>query len=673
MRSRLTAAVLATLFAATGLIGCPQPVEEPPREASDVQLLFDPALPDGFWSFPFPNDLRLIEGPDGGMHPDLWDFPDPGESETLRSFIEFASTQQGGFGLNAPTYFRFDGPIEELTYDKAAAGDAQGCAGPVRIVDVDIDSPFFGECLPVRYRWQQSDMGDPWLGDNMAMIGPWWGFPMRGATTYAVYMVDVQDTAGRWLEGPAGLQALLAGTSSDAALQAVYQPLADLLAADPGALGDLSDEGPRWIAAATVFTTQDLMVEMELLADRVLSDPDLPAWNEDELFELHDDHPEYTSDYPLFEGSYTALNFQEGELPYMEEGGGFVWEGDDPIPQWEESIPFVIGGARAAWEQPDAGWPLILHAHGTGGDRYSHLSGGSPPAGISSARGFVSIGIPQPIHGDRWPDGNELAISLYSFNYFNPDSGVSMFRQAALDTVALARFVREEMAEGGAIAQAHPELRINPDEVYFLGHSQGGITGAIALPFTEGVKGWVFSGAGGGLSMTIMQREDPLVIRDALLIATGAPEGIDAFEMHPLVGLVQAAAERTDPINYAPRWVAESTGAPVSVLLTSGLYDAQTPVDTAEALAVAGRLPIAQPHFTRDVEGLELRGLSDRDCPYSANSPHPDGTDVTVGLAQFFSQHWAIFDEPEAALLWANFLYSMVRDGGPGELGAEFP
>jgi len=248
-----------------------------------------------------------------------------------------------------------------------------------------------------------------------------------------------------------------------------------------------------------------------------------------------------------------------------------------------------------------------------------------------------------------------------------------MFRQGAVDTLSLLRFVKENLVEGGALAEAHPNLRVDPDNIYFLGHSQGGITGAMALPFADDIKAWVLSGAGAGVSMTIMQREDPIVIRDALLGALEAPESTEIFDLHPLISLIQTIVEPSDPMNYAPLWIAQSEGPPSSVLLTEGLHDSQTPADTSEALAVAGRLPIARPYHERDVDGLKLRGLEVLSTPYSANSDHPTGTAVTAGLAQFDGDHWAIFNNSDAALLYANFLWSQLRDSPPGEIGGSFP
>jgi hypothetical protein len=48
-----------------------------------------------------------------------------------------------------------------------------------------------------------------------------------------------------------------------------------------------------------------------------------------------------------------------------------------------------------------------------------------------------------------------------------------------------------------------------------------------------------------------------------------------------------------------------------------------------------------------------------------------DGTDVTLGFAQFDENHFVIFRDPNAAQLWGNFLLDMARNGGPGVLGDE--
>lgn len=637
-----------------------------PREVSDVASAFDPTTADGFWTLPFPSDLRLTaEG-----RPDYTTFPNPSDSPLVNQYLEFGAAEMDGWGLNSPIWFDFDAPVALPVNDDDAALASLNCEGPVRILDVDPDSPAYGTCLPARWEQIDSFSSDPYVDPDLVAVAPYWGFPLRSGTTYAVFLVDLQDDAGSYVGGHPDLALALAGEHPDTAVQSVYQSLADLLAARPE-LG--STEGElTWIAAATVFTTQDVLSEMELLADFVRSSPELPAWT-GELELLPEEHEEFEQAYPIYDGSYIAQNFQRGEVPYTDEGGGFVWDGDTPVPQSEEEIRFAISLPRPTFEQPAAGWPVVIQSHGTGGDRFSHFGDGLNPANMFANRGFVSMGIAQPFHGARWEEGNPTAVNLYSFNYFNPESGTTTFRQAALDTVSQVEFLLRELTEGGAMAEAHPELRIDPDNIYYFGHSQGGLTGGLAIPFTHEVKTWILSGTGGGISRTIMLREDPFVIRDLLLTGVGAPDGTELFEMHPLVGMVQALAEKTDPLNYGPRWIAESNRQPVSILMTEGLHDAQTPSLTAEALATAARLPIARPFDERDVPGLRLRGFDEERAPYRGNLDHPSGDRVTGGLAQFDDDHFVVFRDSSAALLYANMLWSQIRDDEPPEVGADFP
>ncbi len=463
------------------------------RAESDVAAAFDPALADGFWSFPFPSDARTIDG-----HPDLTGYPNPGDSNLLAEYIAFATDHLDGFGLNSPIWMRFDGEVSIPAMDEDSIRASRDCQGPLRLVDVTPQSPTYGRCTPLRWAWIDGLNQDPFVDSYTAVLAPYWGFPLRSGTTYAAYVVDAQDGIGAYLTASATLAELLEGRSPDTSLQAVYRPLADLFAADPSHLGARPEDGVRWIAAATVFTTQDAVGELEVLADSVLSDPDYPVWTE-ELTLLGSDHEHYQPEFDIWDGSYVAQNFQRGTIPYASEGGGFVFEDGVPVPQMQERIPFAIGMPRHGRVQPAEGWPVIVQMPGTGGDRFSHLDGSTlRPGLLAASRDFLSLSIPPPIHGDRWPAGNDLSRSLNSFNYFNPESGISMFRQGAIDIVAAVRFLQENLAAGGPIAEAHPELRINPDAIFYLGHSQGGIHGALAVPFAEGVHAWALSGAGGG-------------------------------------------------------------------------------------------------------------------------------------------------------------------------------
>ncbi|MCO4771099.1 MAG: hypothetical protein KDA24_13775 [Deltaproteobacteria bacterium] len=660
------------------VVGCDESYEV--RAVATTGPVLDASLAESFWDLPWPNDSRRLEN--GNIA--LQGFPNPGESTIFDRYIAFGEEVMTGFGTNSPVYLRFDGSVRLPEWTEESVEASGRCEGPVRILDVAPTSPAYGTCLPARWEFVPANTAEPFLAPNLAVVAPYWGFPLRGGGTYAVYLVDLESSDG-FVTGSSELQALLAGTG-DAALQSAYQPFVDYLATDALAAGAAGEEpilaegddepveglDVRWIAHATVFTTEDPTGEMRVLSEHLQNDAVDVRW-EGDIVTLDEDHPEFHDDFEVREGTYFAPNFQRGEIPYNDDGGGFEFDAQgEPIAQLDELIPFALAMPRGDFEQPADGWPVILHAHGTGGDRWSHItrSGNLSPGSLGANRGFLSVGIPQPFHGDRWPEDATGTISLLSFNFANPESGRTTFRQGALDTLALKRFLLENFAEGGAVAAAHPELKINPNKIFFLGHSQGGTTGALIIPFTDGVEGWVLSGAGGGFSIVVLERQDPV---DFLLLVTAAlqnPPGLQLTRMHPAVGLIQTLIEVTDPVNYGPLWIEGSSRA-TSVLLTEGMHDIQTPPDTAETLAVSAGLPLADPFRERNVFGLDLQGLRPTDTPYAGNLENAAGDAVTGGLAQFDSNHFAIFNEGQAAQLWANFLKSFIDEGAPGELGYE--
>ncbi|MBA2320966.1 MAG: hypothetical protein H0V89_07415, partial [Deltaproteobacteria bacterium] len=301
---------------------------------------------------------------------------------------------------------------------------------------------------------------------------------------------------------------------------------------------------------------------------------------------------------------------------------------------------------------PAAGWASAINQHGTGGDFLSHCDADDPAevAGRLAAEGIVTLGIDQPLHGLRaGGSGGDLA----NFNVLNPHSGISNFRQGALDAVYLARAVASQpvvftLPDGS-------ELPLDSDNLHFLGHSQGALTGGLALPFFGGdVDAAVISAGGGVIGITLAVRKDPIdfAATFASLLGFGPNEILTPF--HPTMAVFQTLAERTDPVNYAPYWFAEqgdwSAHRPTSVLLTNGTADAMTPWETAVALAASGRLaPVGD--LVIDASALALR--------HSEDAPTFDGGYVTAGFAQFQdASHWAIWEVEEAGALYEEFLGS---------------
>jgi pimeloyl-ACP methyl ester carboxylesterase len=280
------------------------------------------------------------------------------------------------------------------------------------------------------------------------------------------------------------------------------------------------------------------------------------------------------------------------------------------------------------------------------------------------------LSVSQPLHGDRkTPLTNE---DLHTFNYFNPDSARANFRQGALDIVYLSHVLSARSHTFGLEGVEHST---DPDRVLFMGHSQGGITGAIALPFIgDRIRGAVLSGAGGGLSLSMVYREQggldiEGLIRDVLGFASD--EELD--ELHPVAGLVQALSEVTDSANYAPYWFdrrAWYTEAPVPVLMFEGMHDKHTPPITTEALAAAAGVPVVLPEASLS-EANQVLKIGTVQAPVVDNVEARGDLPVTAGLAQYPDQdHFAIHHDRAAQRLYRDFLKSLAA--GEPEIGAPY-
>ena len=375
--------------------------------------------------------------------------------------------------------------------------------------------------------------------------------------------------------------------------------------------------------------------------------------------------------FQAWEGNLEVPLWQHGDRPYWDEGGGFARdeEGLPAIYRWED-VAFSLAWP-ALEEAPEDGWPVVIYAHGTGGDHLTCCDdrGGLEAASMLAKGGFATLSISQPLHGDRATD--DTSVDFHTFNYLNPDSALSNFRQGALDSIYLANALgsRSQTFDADGVSVA-----LDPDRVLYLGHSQGGISGALALPFMGGlIEAATLSGAGGGLSYTLVHRkQDGLDIEELMreVLVLEAEEELDV--LHPVTGLIQLLSEVTDPINYARNWFLEDHlygEGPVHVLMTEGLLDGYTPPMTIEAMAAAGGLPILDPVAHLD-EAHRLFQPDAESLPASANTQAHDGGAITAGLAQFPDDgHFAIFDNTDAARLYQGFLETALE--GTPTLGEE--
>jgi hypothetical protein len=581
-----------------------------------------------FFDRPFPSDSRMVDG-----HPDVSGFPGEGEFPLVDSYLAAAS-EIDGFGTSSPFYLRFETPID--TSVLPTPEESTKLSSPVMLVDVDRQSPHRGERIPLTFQWTLEETA--FQPSNLLAIAPVYGFPLRPHTTYAIVM--------RQPLAKPGAQTGVWGIDGDPA----FLPIAETLAG----LGI----GTNDVSLAVPFTTQDPTAEMASIANyihgklgHVPFEPELTVYDE-------------RGDYTVYTGYVTVPIWQEGQRPYRSEGGGFVFDADGtPVVQGWERIHFAM--TIPAGPEPAGGWPVVLYSHGTGGDYLTFCERGNTDeeGGVMARQGVAMIGVSQPLHADRSTPDTDTEMD--SFNFMNPDAGRTNFRQGALDQVYLARLLTETQP---TFTVDNTTIHLDPGRVAFFGHSQGGLVGAIGAPFmSPDLVAAGFSGTGGGLGITIVERKDPFDIAQIVTSLLQFDEGEELTTLHPVVGLIQMLSEVTDPINYGPSWFAEEPrwdSRPLPILLTEGLNDAETPSLTTESLAAAARIPIIGTPVT-DPEALDLRGIDPVGVPSEKDARDWNHDGITAGLGQFpDDNHFAIYDNVDARKLYREFLDTAL-DGEP--------
>lgn len=599
-----------------------------------------------FFDLPFPSDvLRTSDG-----HIDVRGFPNPRDVPTLTRYTEAISTHLDGFGTNGAVYFRFSGTVDEATLPRDARASLEDGAS-VFLVDVDPTSPERGRRHPSITHYHEP-AAIHWRAHHLA-VRPVHGHPLASGRLYAaVVTTKVRGVRGGF-ERDADLDAILGTGGDDAVLAArpLFAPALESLAA----AGMASDE----ILTLTVFRTQNATRELIAARDWMMSEYPAPmpitdSWRRIALLD------EYTS----VEGRYgPSPIFQSGVSPYTDEGGEIVIADGVPALVGEHEPRFML--TIPTTPMPAAGYPVVLYAHGTGGDYASFEDDGT--ARELATVGYAVMGIDQVLHGERNPTTG-TPDSLF-FNFLNPLAGRDNNRQAALDVVQQARFVANMNVPVAIAADGGGPIRFDASRIYVFGHSQGGLNLPIFLAIDDQTRGGVLSGAAATLVIAIVEKTDPIDIRQLIQILLRLPSSDGAiaredlgFE-HPVMTLLQTWVESSDASNYAELvFAAPRAGfAPKSVLQTEGMLDAYATPNGIESLAGALHIPLLEP-IARPVLSIELRGDTPTSPPVEGNVA---GGLATAGLLQYPSDgHFAVFNNAAAKAQIRGF-FASFEDGLP--------
>ncbi|MBO6939175.1 MAG: hypothetical protein JJ863_29665 [Deltaproteobacteria bacterium] len=630
-----------------------------------------------FFDFPFPSDLRLRA--DGT--PNLEGYPVPGSVEIIPPLLAIAQERQGWPTIPVGM-FHFSAPIAPVEEANLVPADA---SSPLLLIDVDPDSPERGKLYPVVGRTFRPDFYTQTEG--FLSVGPRPGFVLPPSRTYAfVVTTALEDARGRPLEVNEDLATLAAGETPSGArgadAQALYAPLWETL--------DTLGVGRDTVAAATVFTTGDVVREVYELSERVR-----------DAFDVTIDSPALsrTQDrYCDIRAEIDFPQFQRGTPPFDEEGT-FEFDGDGlPIEQRTETAKLVLTIPREP--MPEAGYPLMVYFHGSGGiasqvvDRGTQSSDGSiaageGPAHVIAAHGFAAAGASLPLSPDRLPG----AAATEYLNLENLAAFRDTFRQGVLEQrlmldalIALEIDPSEISCDGAELPAGETMIRFDPDSLVALGQSMGGMYTNMIGAVEPRFEALVPTGAGGHWSYFILETSlIPGV--GGLLGSVLRVRGEELSFMHPIMHLLAIGWEAAEPFVYMPRLSRRPLEGftPRPVYEPVGMGDSYFPIAVYDAVALSYGHPQAGEEVWPSMQdALALAGLDGTiDYPVSQNLTSETGEDYTGAVVQYagdgFSDPHVIFVQlDEVKYQYGCFLETQVRTGtavipAPAALGTPCP
>lgn len=620
----------------------------PSYEPAATQVRVDPAAArDDYFAAPWPDDRRLsTSGALGTL-----DFPNPHGGSFFTTVLETSHELISGWGLSAPIFLPFTGPIDPDTLPANPAA-AMGSKASVYLVAVDATSPAYGRRVPLEWRWNEKETS--FLPGHVLAVRPAVGFPLEERTRYAlVVTTEVRDARGDAVGAQESLwNALRPASEGKVAPDAAYwKPLAEYLAREGIA--------PETVAGATVFTTQDATGELLLLRDAALSAP-APEVKSLSFVSTSDGFTHFT-------GTFEAPNYQHGTPPYEYRGGEFRFD-EDGRPQVGAVETLRLTVCVPTGDVPAQGFPVVLYSHGTGGDYQSAID--DDTCKLLAEKGIAVFTMDQVLHGPRAPAGASCLtqpVENCFFNLVNARAGRATIRQSALDNIFLRRLAASTVIDA-TVDTLGRTVTFDARHPGFFGHSQGGLTGALYAAIDPDLAGVALSAGGGHLTTSILERDEGELkaLAESILFLNLESVGEKLDQFHPAVALIQTLGEAADPLSWSRLWIDRPQGRRKHVFLTSGWLDDATPVASTEAMAASAGVP--QLDFGhRDSAAHGLYGLAPVPAPLSGNIPaRGDGPAITAGLQQFPAHgHFPIFYVPSARVQLSTFLADVVAGRVP--------
>lgn len=634
-------------------------------------VAFDPeasfAAENAFFDFPYPSDLRLTPQ---GM-PDVASFPNP--DVPILVGLKKAAQERRGFPMVPAGYFKL---TAKPTFRDPEILVEGGAKASLLLVDVDPTSPERGKTFPVV---AQTPNPDPYVPENLLAVAARPGIVLAPNRKFAfVVLKNVGLEQGGDLAPPAALEALARGETpagaKGAALRDLYTPLWETL--------DKITVPRTDVAAATVFTTGDVVADNAALGDLVVKTyaPDLT----DLVMEADPQNKQPALCH--VRAKIVLPQFQKGTPIYTTEGLFDIGPDGVPVKQRDESVPVSI--AIPKMPMPAGGYPLVIYFHGSGGVSRQLIDGGDLgdppdrwPAGVVAPLGFASAGSALPISPERVPGAKDI-------DYINVNNLVAMrdtFRQGIVESrmflAALSRVKIPPAVLAGCTGISLPAGETDyhfADNPHAQGQSMGGmytnLVGAsekrIKLAVPTGAGGfWVYfilktstvPGAAGLVALLLRTTEKLSFLHPALQIAETALEPIDPMVSAARVGHRPLAGHPARPI-YEP----------------AGLDDSYFPTVIYDAMDLAYAHPRAGDEIWPTMrEAQKLVGLDAvATYPVKGNLTSVDGAKYTGAIVQYAPDNYdghGIYRKHDAVIYQYGCFHASFRKTGTAVIPAPAP
>ncbi len=633
-----------------------------------------------FYRHPFPSNVRLTK--EGKVYLD--DHPSPGEVlgvDVAAKYIESAKEVVSGYALNQPIFFRASDFFQKASiclddgsiYPELADGDSDaycenGGAPTVYLVNIDKKSTNYAQHRPVELRLVKP--ATQFTCQNLLGIAPLTGHPLEPATTYAaIITTGVHDAIHK--------SAPVQDTLFAAALNPTPEVPQKVVTANQPLKEYLADKNidPATIAVAAVFTTGKPTEIGKKLYNAITKMTDVPKFNAD-AFSCENPPASYichqgenaqviasrscgSSDTRFYEihGTYKAPAFQTGYRPYLLTGGQINLNAQgEPQKYKDETMCYALTIPKDK-DKPENGWPVIVYAHGTGGNYRSFVT--DELVGIYTDLGFAVISFDNVMHGPRQDpsyDPSKWNPALWSldnagnlfFNPINPQASRDNILQGGADLISLTRLV----------ASSHPSvdglnISFDKDNIYYLGHSQGTTINGPFLVNDTITKGAILSGAGAELAISVLHKKKPIDLGGTMSNLLGDQ---NISRVNPIMGILSLLFAEVDTLSYASGFVTTPERQPRPLIMFSGIDDSYSPNEAQASQIQAMGVPLAGT-VIRQIPDVPLTG----DATLTTTTLNGQTIDVAAAAIQYQPEeesdgHFVLFKNDDAKEVLRHFL-----------------